>query len=116
MRGSRCRSPERPVRKFIQSWASTSAGSFTAAAKEARGLETDARQLPLPLTRPEAADVAGAAGDSVDVVAECKRRYGDVPCIRIWSAKGELRSEHDCDSYCPLLQKRIWRESEWRES
>jgi hypothetical protein len=42
-----------------------------------------------------------------DVRAECKRRYGETPCVQIIGLDGTLREAHDCVGWCPLLNRVI---------
>ena len=43
----------------------------------------------------------------MSVRAECKKRFGDVPCIRTYKTTGELVEAIDCVIWCPALNKLI---------
>lgn len=46
-------------------------------------------------------------GQAEDVRAECRRRFGDVPCSNVLNAKGEVIEWKDCTDWCPLLRRLI---------
>ena len=43
-----------------------------------------------------------------DVRALCKRRYGDGPCVRVFSSDYKtIVATHECTDWCAALQRRI---------
>lgn len=47
-----------------------------------------------------------------DVRALCKARFGDEPCSSVFNAKGEPVSTKECETWCPLLGRRIEEEDD----
>lgn len=41
------------------------------------------------------------------VRAECKRRFGNKPCIKLFDKEGHLTQVYECVEWCPALQKLI---------
>jgi hypothetical protein len=42
-----------------------------------------------------------------DVLAQCREKYGDTPCVRITAKDGTILDSSDCTDWCPLLNKVI---------
>jgi len=41
------------------------------------------------------------------VRAECKRRFGNKPCIKSIDREGRVTRTYECVEWCPALQRRI---------